>query len=414
MERRIVITGLGTVNPLGQDVETSWQRVKNGENGITAIDIFDASAYPSRIAGIIHDLKTDKYLEPKEARRLDRFTLLALISAIQAMENAGLKPGDVEPQKLGVIIGTGVGGINTLTQAFHTMHTRGGTRIHPLSVPTLICNIAAAQVAIHFNAQGPCYPVVTACASGTDSIGNAYWAIKNNICEVVIAGGTEAPLCEITLAGFCALQALSKGFNDRPDKACRPFDKMRDGFVLAEGAGIMVLEELSYAKKRGARIIAEIVGFGQSCDAFHVTAPEPSGRGAAQAMQMALDEAGLKPEDIDYINAHGTSTPLNDPMETKAIKSVFGSWAKKLKVSSTKSMTGHMIGGTGAFEAIVCALAIRDQFFPPTRNYEKPDEECDLDYVPNKGYSGRIRAAISNSLGFGGHNGVLALKEYKD
>jgi 3-oxoacyl-[acyl-carrier-protein] synthase II len=413
MERRVVITGLGTVNPLAQDVKTSWEKVKNGENGISRIDMFDTSIYPSRIAGIVRDLKLDGYLDPKEAKRLDRFTIFALIASTQAMQDAGLKRGDLDPEKLGVIIGTGIGGIHTLRTAFHTLFYRGGNRLHPLSVPTLLCNIAAAQVAILFNAQGPCYPVVTACASGTDSIAMAYSLIKNNFTDVMIAGGSEAPVSEISIAGFCAIQALSKNFNDTPEKACRPFDKERDGFVIAEGAGTVILEELEHSRKRGATIYAEIAGFGQSCDAYHVVAPVPDGRGAVQAMKMALRTAGLQPEDIDYINAHGTSTPLNDPMETKAIKTCFGEYAKKLKVSATKSMTGHMIGGAGAFEAIVTALAIKEQFFPPTRNYDYPDPECDLDYVPNKGYSGRIRAALSNSLGFGGHNGVLALKEFR-
>jgi 3-oxoacyl-[acyl-carrier-protein] synthase II len=413
MDRRIVVTGMGTVNPLAQDVAGSWEKIKNGENGISTLDLFDTTPYESKVAGVIRDLKIDGYLDPKDARRLDRYTIFALICAIQAMTDAGLKPGDIDPPRLAAIIGTGVGGLATLSTAFHTLHTRGGGRLHPLSVPTLLCNIASAQVAIHFNAQGPAHPAVTACAAGTDAIGMAYWYLKTGVADVAIAGGSEAPLVEIAVAGFCALQALSKKYNATPDKASRPFDRDRDGFVIAEGAGVLVLEELERAKKRGARIHAEVAGYGQSCDAYHVVAPEPSGRGALLALNMALATAGLQPEDIDYINAHGTSTPLNDPMETRAIKDAFGAHAKKLKVSSTKSMTGHMIGGTGAFEAIVSVLAIRDQFFPPTRNYTTPDPECDLDYVPNKGYAGRIRAALSNSLGFGGHNGVLAFKEYR-
>jgi 3-oxoacyl-[acyl-carrier-protein] synthase II len=413
MNRRIVVTGMGTVNPLAQDTASSWEKVKNGENGISPIDMFDPSPYGSRVAGIIRDLRTDRYLDSKEARRLDRFAVLALISSQQAMADAGLAKGDIDPVRLAAVIGTGIGGLHTLGQAFDTLHTRGGARLHPLTVPTLLCNIAAAQVAIHFNAQGPSHPAVTACAAGTDAIGMAYHLIRDNVVDVALAGGTEACLHEIAIAGFCALQALSTHYNDTPETACRPFDATRDGFIIAEGAGVLVLEELEHAKKRGARIYAEIAGYGQSCDAYHIVAPEPSGRGAIQAITMALANAGLKPEDIDYINAHGTSTPLNDPMETKAIKAVFGDHAKKLKVSSTKSMTGHMIGGGGGFEAIVSILAIRDQFFPPTRNHQTPDPECDLDYVPNKGYQGRIRAALSNSLGFGGHNGVLAFKEFK-
>ncbi|MBN2351245.1 MAG: beta-ketoacyl-ACP synthase II [Spirochaetales bacterium] len=413
MNRRVVVTGMGTVNPLAQDVAGSWEKVKNAENGISKIDLFDTSPYESKVAGIIRDLTIDGYLDPKEARRLDRFTILALIASMQAMKQAGLKNGDIDPLRLAALIGTGIGGLSTLTTAFHTLHTRGGARLHPLSVPTLLCNIASAQVAIHFNAQGPSHPAVTACAAGTDAIGMALELIRDNVVDVAIAGGSEAPLVEIAIAGFCALQALSKKFNDTPEKASRPFDKDRDGFVIAEGSGVLVLEELEHAKKRGAEIFAEVAGYGQSCDAYHVVAPEPSGRGAIQAMKTALADAGLKPEDIDYVNAHGTSTPLNDPMETTAIKAAFGGHARRFKVSSTKSMTGHMIGGTGAFEAIVSILAIRDQFFPATRNYETPDPDCDLDYVPNKGYGGRIRAAMSNSLGFGGHNGVLIFKEYR-
>ncbi len=413
MNRRVVVTGLGTVNPLAQDTPSSWERVKKGESGISKIDLFDPSPYGSRVAGIINDLKTDAYLDKKEARRLDRFTVLGLVAAIQAMTDAGLKKDDVEPSRLSAIIGTGIGGLHTLGQAFHTLHTRGGDRLPPLTVPILLCNIVSAQAAIHFNAQGPSHPAVTACAAGTDAIGMAFHSIKQGIVDVAMAGGTEGCLHEIAIAGFCALQALSTHYNDTPETASRPFDKTRDGFVIAEGAGVLVLEELEYARKRGARIYAELAGYGQSCDAYHIVAPEPSGRGAAFAIRQALASANLRPGDVDYINAHGTSTPLNDPMETKAIKTVFGDHAKKLKVSSTKSMTGHMIGGTGGFEAIVSVLAIRDQFFPPTRNYQNPDPECDLDYVPNKGYGGRIRAVLSNSLGFGGHNGVLAFKEYQ-
>jgi 3-oxoacyl-[acyl-carrier-protein] synthase II len=412
-KRRVVVTGLGTVNPLAQNVADSWEKIRNGESGISRNDLYDVTPYGSKVAGIIRDLKTEDYLESREVRRLDRYTVLALISAIQAMKDAGLKKDDVDPLRLAAIIGTGVGGLYTLGQAFDTLHTRGGARVHPLTVPTLLCNIASAQVAILFNAQGPSYPIVTACAAGTDSIGMAYQAIRDNVVDVAVTGGSEACLHEVAVAGFSALQALSTKFNDTPETASRPFDLTRDGFVIAEGAGVLVIEELERARKRGARIYAEVAGYGQSCDAFHVVAPEPSGRGAVQAMNQALASADLKPGDVDYINAHGTSTPLNDPMETKAIKIAFGDHARRLKVSSTKSMTGHMIGGTGGFEAIVSVLALRDQFFPPTRNYQTPDPECDLDYVPNKGYTGRIRAVLSNSLGFGGHNGVLAFREYR-
>jgi 3-oxoacyl-[acyl-carrier-protein] synthase II len=413
MSRRIVVTGMGTINPLAQNTAETWEKIKRCENGISRIDMFDTAPYGSKVAGIIHDLKTDDYLSSKEARRLDRFTTLALIASQQAMDDSGLKNGDIDPPRLAAIIGTGIGGLISLGEAFSTLFTRGGDRLHPLTVPTLLCNIASAQVAIRFNAQGPSHPAVTACAAGTDAIGMALHAIRDGVVDVAIAGGSEGCLHEIAVAGFCALQALSTSYNDTPELASRPFDRDRDGFVIAEGAGVLILEELEHAKKRGARIYAEVAGYGQSCDAYHIVAPEPDGRGAVQAMNMAMASAGLKPEDIDYINAHGTSTPLNDPMETKAIKTAFGEHARKLKVSSTKSMTGHMIGGTGGFEAIITILAIRDQFFPPTRNYSNPDPECDLDYVPNTGENGRIRAALSNSLGFGGHNGVLAFEEYQ-
>ncbi|MBN1409803.1 MAG: beta-ketoacyl-ACP synthase II [Spirochaetales bacterium] len=412
MARRVVITGLGTVNPLGNNVKDFWKNVVNVENGIDKLTKFDTEAYPSKVAGIIRDFNPLDRLGKTDVRRNDLFSLYALYAALEAHENAGIKEDTVDPTRMGVIIGNGIGGLETLENEIVKTTQRGGMAVQPLLVPKMISNIAPGAIAIRFNAQGPCFSIVTACASGTDAMGEAMRLIQLNMADMVFTGGTEAPLTPIALGGFCVLQALSTGRNDQPDKASRPFDKGRDGFVIAEGAGILVFEELEHAKKRGARIYAEVAGYGISCDANHITAPHPEGRGGAQAIKMAVESAGLKPEDIDYINAHGTSTPINDPVETKAIKLVFGDHAKKLKVSSTKSMTGHLLGGAGGIEAIVTALAIQEQYFPATRNYEEPDPECDLDYVPNKGYNGTIRAALSNSLGFGGHNGILCLKKY--
>lgn len=414
MERRVVVTGIGTVNPIGNDVKESWEAIKQGKSGISRVDRFDVEAFPSKICGVVKNLDVEQYIDRKEVRKLDRFTILAMISSLEAYESAGLANGkkSIDPERFGVIIGNGIGGLDTLTDAYRSLFYKGPMRIHPLTIPKMICNIGPGNVAIRFNAQGPCYAVVTACASGTDAIGNAFQIIKNNIADIMITGGTEAPVTEIAMGGFSTIQTLSRNYNDTPQKASRPFDKDRDGFILAEGAGILIIEELEHAKKRGANILAEIVGYGLSCDANHLTAPHPEGRGAVQAMQMALNVAKMQPGDIDYINAHGTSTQLNDPTETKAIKKVFGEHAKKLKVSSTKSMTGHMIGGAGGFEAVVSILALQNQFFPPTCNHDNPDPECDLDYVPNKGYNGKIRTVMSNSLGFGGHNGILIFKQF--
>jgi len=335
-----------------------------------------------------------------------------MIASIEAMADAGLAAGDAEPEKFGVILGNGIGGIETLEAQFKRVHEKGPKAVHPLFVPMMIANEAAGNVAIRFQACGPCSIVVTACASSNDAIGHSWNLIREGTTDVMIAGGTEAPITPLSLAGFCQLQAVSTR-NDEPSRASRPFDKNRDGFVMSEGAGVLVLEELEHAKRRGARIYAELSGYGATCDASHLTAPHPEGRGAIKAMQLALATAGLTPTDVDYINAHGTSTQINDKIETKAIKAVFGEYARKLKVSSTKSMHGHLLGAAGGVEAIVSVMAIKEQFFPPTRNLDEPDPECDLDYVPHKGYEGRIRAAISNALGFGGHNSVILFREYK-
>jgi 3-oxoacyl-[acyl-carrier-protein] synthase II len=414
MVKRVVITGLGTVNPLGNSVKDYWDRVKAGENGITRITRFDPSEHPSQVAGEVKDFDPGDFFDAKEARRMDRFTVYAMASAVQTYQDAGLKDGDIDPDRIGIVLGNGIGGIEVLGNNFKKFFDRGVKAVHPLLAPMMIINIAPGNIAIKFNLQGPCHAVVTACASGTDAIGEALSWVRRGRADMMMAGGTEAALTPLGLASFTVLQAVSTNYNDKPDQASRPFDSGRDGFVMAEGAGIVMLEELEHAKKRGAKIYAELLGYGATCDANHLTAPHPEGNGAVRAMKRALVDAGLESSDIDYINAHGTSTPVNDPVETKAIRQVFGEQADKLKVSSTKSMIGHLLGAAGGVEAIVTVLGLQEQFYPPTRNLESQDPECDLNYVPKKGVPGQMRAAISNSFGFGGHNGVLVFKRYQE
>ena len=413
MARKVVVTGMGTVNPLGNNVEDFWKAIRAGENGIGKLTRFESNGYTSKVAGEVKDFVPEKLLESKEARRMDRFTQFAMVAALEAMKSAGLEVGQAEPERFGVILGNGIGGIETLEAQCRRIFEKGPKSVHPLFVPMMIANEAPGNIAIRLKAFGPCRCVVTACASSNDAFGDAWRLIRDGDAEVMLAGGTEAPLTGLGFSGFCSLQAVSTR-NDEPDKASRPFDRDRDGFVMAEGAGVLVLEELEHARKRGARILAELAGYGATCDANHLTAPHPEGRGAIKAMELALESAGLVPADIDYINAHGTSTPINDPIETRAIRALFADHADKLKVSSTKSMTGHLLGAAGGVEAIVTVMAIREQFFPPTRNLDNPDPQCDLDYVPHKGYTGRIRAAMSNALGFGGHNAIVVFKEYTE
>lgn len=411
MQNRVVVTGIGTVNPLGNSIPAFWNSVQESKSGIGPNTKFDVSEYPSKIAGEVKDFDPTSFLDKKEARKMDNFTLFALKAALEAMEDSGLRFGEVDPERFGVIIGNGIGGIESLEDAYRRLYKGGPRRIPVFTIPKLISNIGPGHIAIHLNAQGPCYSVVTACASGTDAIGDAARWIRDGVADVMISGGSEAAISQLGVGGFCVLQALSTKYNDTPELASRPFDKDRDGFVLSEGSGILVLENYDYAKKRGADIYCEYAGSGMTCDANHVTAPHPEGLGAIRAMQMALNTANLIPKDVDYINAHGTSTLLNDPIETKAIKKVFGQYAYDLKVSSTKSMHGHCVAGGGGIEAIACILAIRDQYIPPTINLHEPDPECDLNYVPNKGISAKVDVAMSNSLGFGGHNGVVVFKK---
>lgn len=412
--RRVVITGTGVVSPLGHSIEAMWNNIKAGKSGIGPITRLDPEEYPSKIAGEVRNFDPADFIDKKEARKMALFSQYAIAGAVQAMQAAGLESAAIDTDRAGVILGNGIGGFEIIEEGHRTLFDKGPRRVPPMTIPKIISNEGPGHIAIRYGFHGPCYTITTACASGTDAIGQAMRAIKHGQSDVMITGGTEGCITGLGVSGFCALKALSTEYNHTPQTASRPFDKHRDGFVIAEGAGILVLEELEHAKKRGAHILAEVSGYGTTCDAYHLTAPDPEGSGAAKAIRLALEEAGMQPEDIDYINAHGTSTPTNDPIETAAIRKAFGAHAYKVKVSSTKSMTGHMVGAAGGIEAIISMLAIRDSFIPPTINLDEPDETCDLDYVPNQGIETRVRAAISNSLGFGGHNGVILIKEYSN
>ncbi|NBC28607.1 MAG: beta-ketoacyl-ACP synthase II [Spirochaetes bacterium] len=412
MSRRVVITGMGAITPIGNSIPEMWESVKAGKSGAGPITKFDPSEFATKIAAEVKDFDAKEYMDKKEARKMEIFSQFTVAASLEAMKDAKLSDGDYDPDRTGVILGVGIGGFETIESSYKSLFEKGPSRVPPMTIPKLIANIGPANVALMTNAHGPVYSIATACSSGTDAIGNSMRWIREGLGDVVITGGVEACITQLGVAGFNVIQALTTR-NDDPEHASRPFDKDRDGFLIGEGAGTLILEELEHAKKRGAPIYAEVVGSGITNDAYHRTAPHPEGTGAITAVRMALNDAGIKPEDVDYINAHGTSTPLNDPTETKVIKEVFGDHAYKLKVSSTKSMHGHLIGAAGAVEAIISALAIRDQYFPATINLEEADPECDLDYVPNTGVEGPINVAVSNSLGFGGHNGIAVLKKYE-
>ena len=411
--RRVVITGMGAVTPLGNDVKSFWEGIKSGKNGVSRVTQFDASDLKTQIAAEVKDFEPTDYIDKKEARKMDRFTQLAMVAASEAVADSGLDMEKEDPWRVGVITGSGIGGIGTFEQQHTALMERGPGRVSPFFIPMMIGNIAPAQIAIKFKARGVNENVVTACASSTNAIGDAFRHIQYGQNDVIIAGGAEAVVTKVAFAGFCNMKAMSTR-NDDPAHASRPFDAERDGFVLGEGAGFVILEELEHAKKRGAKIYAELAGYGATDDAYHITSPIPGGEGGAKAMELAIKDAGLEPKDITYINAHGTSTKYNDHFETDAIKSVFGDAAKTVAVSSTKSMTGHLLGAAGGVEAIVCALAIKEGYIPATINYENPDPDCDLDIVPNRGREQEVTAAMSNSLGFGGHNATIVLKKYVD
>ena len=410
MEKRVVITGLGCVTPIGIGTDATWTSIKNGVCGVKELTRFDSTDLSATIAAQIDDFEPADFIEKREIKKMDRFTQYAVASAKMAFEDSGL--AEFDPNRMGVIIGSGIGGIETLETQHTKLIEKGPKKVSPFLIPMMISNMAAGQVAIELGAKGPNTCVVTACASGTHAIGDAFKAIQRGDADIMVCGGAEAPITPMSMAGFCSMKALSTR-NDEPEKASRPFDSQRDGFVMGEGAGVLVIEDLEHALKRNADIYAEIVGYGATADAYHITTPAEGGEGAARAMKMAMDDAGISKEDVDYINAHGTSTPYNDKFETMAIKDVFGEHAYKLAVSSTKSMTGHLLGAAGGVESIFCALAIKEGFLPPTINLENPDEDLDLDYVANEGRAANVRCALSNSLGFGGHNGTLAFKKYE-
>lgn len=410
-KRRVVITGMGAVTPLGMGVETYWDGLVSGRSGIGPVTLFDASALDSRIGGEIKNFDPTAYLDRKEARRMDRFTQFFLVAVQEAMAQAGLSAPLPQPERVGVTLGTGVGGMTTLVEQFHNLIEKGPDRVSPFFVPMMIANMGAAQAAMQWGAKGPNRTVVTACASANDAIGTALRMIQSGEADMMITGGAEAAFVPLCFAGFCSAKALSTR-NDAPEKASRPFDKDRDGFVMSEGAGAIILETLEQAQARGAKILAELAGFGGTADAYHLTHPSPAGEGAYRAMKAALADAGVQPPEIDYINAHGTSTGAGDVTETVAIKGVFGEHAYKVPVSSTKSMTGHMLGATGAIELIACVNAIRDGIVPPTINLDNPDPECDLDYVPHEARKMSVRTALSNSFGFGGQNSSLVVKAF--
>ena len=410
-KRRVVITGAGAVTPVGNTAEEFWAALLEGRSGIGPITRFDTTGYATRIAGEVKGFDPLTYIDKKDDRKFDLFLKYAVACAVMAVEDAGLKTDRVDASRFGVLVGSGIGGIETLLDNYETLRTKGPDRVSPFFVPMIIINMASGVISMRFGAKGPNSAVVTACATGNHAIGEAMRIIERGDADVMIAGGSEAIIIPLTIAGFCQMKAMSTR-NDEPTKASRPFDAERDGFVCGEGGGLIVLESLEHARTRAARIYAEVVGYGMTSDAHHMTAPDPEGDGAARAMSAALRDGGLEPSAVGYINAHGTSTPYNDKFETLAIKRVFGEHAKKVPVSSTKSMTGHLLGAAGGIEAIATAFALHYGVLPPTMNYEKPDPECDLDYIPNQARKQEVEVALSNAFGFGGTNATLALKKF--
>ena len=410
--RRVVVTGLGAVTPVGNDVPTMWETLLAGRSGLGRITAFDPSALDSQIAGELKGFDPAAYLSAKEIKRSERFVQFAIAASKQAVADAGIQLDQEDPFRCGVLIGSGIGSMNLIEQQAHVLRERGPKKLSPFMIPMLIVNMAPGQVAIDLGFKGPNSCPATACASGSHGVGEAFRIVQRGDADVMLGGGTESCITLLTVGGFCALMALSRR-NDDPEGASRPFDQERDGFVIGEGAGVMVFEALEHAKKRGAKIYAEMVGYGMTADAFHMTAPDPDGAGASKAMASALEDAKLRPEQVSYINAHGTSTELNDKIETLAIKQTFGEAAKRVAVSSTKSMMGHLIGGAGGVEGVISVLAIKHGAIPPTTNYTHPDPDCDLDYVPNAARQVPVEVALSNSLGFGGHNATVIFKAFR-
>ncbi|MDP8204516.1 MAG: beta-ketoacyl-ACP synthase II [Candidatus Tenebribacter mawsonii] len=411
-KRRVVITGMGTINSVGHNVEETWNNLLAGKSGIDHIKKFEITEeYTSRIAGEIKNYDPNEYFEKKRIKKMDHYTQYALIAAKEAFEESGLNDVEFDHNRAGVIVSSGIGGMLTFETEAYKMERKGPRRISPFFIPKMISNIASAEIAIQYKLGALNFNISSACASANHSIGTAFRSIQYGDADIMVTGGAEGSVTPLAVAGFCSMRALSTN-NDEPQKACRPFDKERDGFIMAEGGGVIILEEMEHALNRGAKIYAEVVGYGATCDAFHITAPAENGEGGARAMQLAINDAGITPQDIDYINAHGTSTPLNDPNETSAIKTILGDYAKKVKISSTKSMAGHTLGAAAGIEAIVCCKSITTGKLHPTINYEHPDPACDLDYIPNESIEMEVNYALSNSLGFGGHNGVVIFKKF--
>jgi 3-oxoacyl-[acyl-carrier-protein] synthase II len=410
--RRVVVTGMGLLTALGNDLRTSWEALLQGRSGVRRISKFDPSEFPTQIAAQVNGFEAEKYVDKKEIRRQDPFTTYAVATTAMAVDDSGIDLAAEDADRIGVIIGSGIGGIGTHETQTSRFLEGGPSKISPFYIPMMIPDIASGIVSMKYGAKGPNYCTVSACASSAHAIGDAFRLIKHDDADIIIAGGTEAAVTPMSIGGFAAMKAMSTR-NDEPERASRPFDAERDGFVLGEGAGIVILEELEHARERGARIYCEVVGVGMTADAYHITAPAPGGEGAARAMKRAIDESGVSVDGIDYLNAHGTSTPFNDKFETQAIKSVFGDHAYKLMVGSTKSMIGHLLGGAGGAEFVITAMVLAEGRIPPTINYENPDPDCDLDYVPNRMRESTVRAALTNSFGFGGHNAVLALKRFE-
>lgn len=407
--RRVVVTGLGAVTSLGHDVETFWKSLVAGQCGIRRISLFDPSEFASQIGAEVRDWDAALHMDPKEARRNDRYTHFGFVAAKQAFADSGIDMNREDGDRVGVMIGSGIGGMYTFESQLKVLAERGPRKVSPFTIPSLIGNMCAGLVAIEHGARGPNFGLVSACATGTHALGEAAHTIRRGDADVMIAGGSEAAITPFAYASFCAMKAMSTR-NDVPEKASRPFDKNRDGFIMGEGAGVVVLESLEHAQARGARIYCELVGYAATCDAFHITQPDPEGKGLSMAMKRALASAAVPPEEIDYINAHGTSTPYNDKFETLAIKKVFGEHARKVAISSTKSMTGHLLGAAGGIESVISVKAIQTQVIPPTINLEEPDPECDLDYVPNVARPAKIRTVLSNNLGFGGQNAAIVFR----
>ncbi len=410
-QRKVVVTGLGIISALGNNIDDYWSSLVAGKSGIGKVTRFDATSYPTQVGSEVSDFDAADFMDPKEARRNDRYTQFAVAATRLALSDASLDPGTVDPARMGVLIGSGIGGMETIEEQSFRLFERGPRKVSPFMIPALIANMASGVVAIEINARGPNFGIVSACATGSHSIGESLHMIRSGRADVMIAGGSEAAITRLGYAGFCSMKAMSTHFNDTPEKSSRPFDAKRDGFVMGEGAGVLILESEESARARGARIYCEVAGYAASCDAHHITMPDPEGKGLAEALVWSLQDAGVSADDVDYINAHGTSTKYNDKFETLAVRKVFGEAADRLIMSSTKSMTGHLLGAAGGIEAAACCKAIESGVVPPTINYEEPDPDCDIDCAPNKAVERDVKIAISNNLGFGGHNTSVVFRK---